>query len=116
MADARRECGQFDLVQKAIKDKNCNPILVPKRVNLQTGKPQPGTVFQESIPDAVSFRRNLIVDGRPIAKDRQEIIRFIEAYKQREGCLPEIIAIQRHDPQTGQPVFTELYSPNDFLP
>ncbi|GAA4441637.1 hypothetical protein GCM10023155_47630 [Bremerella cremea] len=65
-------------------------------------------------------RRKLIVDdkplGRPIAKDRQEMIRFIEAYRQREGHLPDVIGIQRYDPKTGQAVLTELYSPNDFLP
>lgn len=76
--------------------------------------------LQEAVPDAVSFERKHIVDdkhlGRPIAKDRQEIIRFIKAYEQREGHLPKVIGIKRYDPQTGQQVLTELYSPKDFLP
>ncbi|TWT29252.1 hypothetical protein Enr8_51150 [Blastopirellula retiformator] len=120
LADARRAGGDFDLVQTAIKDKAGNPILVSKRVNLKTGLPQPGARLQEAIPDAVNFRRKLILDdkplGRPIAKDRQEIIRFIEAYRRREGHLPDVIGIQRYDPKTGQPILTELYLPNDFLP
>lgn len=119
-ADARRADGDFDLVQAPITDKAGNPILVPKRVDLKTGMPQPGSPLQEAIPDAVSFPRKLILDdkplGRPIAKDRQEIIRFIKAYEQREGHLPEVIAITRYDPKTGQQVVTELYKPSDFLP
>jgi len=93
---------------------------VSKRVDLKTGKPQPGSPLQEAVPDAVSFKRKLILDdkplGRPIAKDRQEMIRNIKAYEQREGHLPDVIAIQRYDPATGKPVLTELYSPQDFLP
>ncbi len=120
LAEARHAGGDFDLVQSAIKDKNGNPILVSKRVDLDNGRSQPGTKLQEAIPDAVSFSRKMIVDdkplGRPIAKDRQEMIRNIEAYRQREGHLPDIIAIQRYDPATGRPVVTELYSPSDFLP
>lgn len=54
--------------------------------------------------------------GRPIAKDRQEIIRFIEAFRKREGFLPEMIGIQRYDPKTGLPVRNDLHSPNEFLP
>ena len=119
-ASLRRESGLFDTVEKPIKDKDGNPILVPKRVDLKTGEALPGSPLQNVIPDAVSFDRALIVDdkpmGRPIAKDRQEIIRFINAYEKREGNLPEVIAIQRYDPKTGAPVKTDLYSPHDFLP
>jgi hypothetical protein len=64
----------------------------------------------------VSYQRALIVDDKPLAKDRQEIIRFIEAYRQREGRLPETIGIQRYDPRTGQPVRTDLHTPEHFLP
>ncbi len=120
LADARRASGDFDLVQSAIKDKAGNPILVSKRVDLKTGTPQPGSPLQEAVPDAVSFKRKLILDDKPldraIAKDRQEIVRFINAYKQREGNLPDVIGITRYDPKTGLPVVTELYSPYDFLP
>src|SRR5215471_15947258 len=88
-SDLRRASGEFDAVNSPITDKEGNPILVPKRVNLETGAPQPGTPLQEAIPDAVSYDRGLIIDdkpvGRPLAKDRQEIIRFIKAYEQREG-------------------------------
>ena len=81
--------GEFDLVQSAIKDKNGNPIFVSTKVDLKTGKPQPGSPLQEVVPEAVSFKRREIVDdkpsGRPLAKDRQEIIRFIEACRRREG-------------------------------
>lgn len=39
----------------AVKDKNGNPILVSKRVDLKTRQPQPGSLLQEAIPDRVSF-------------------------------------------------------------
>jgi hypothetical protein len=120
IADARRASGEFDLVQAPITDKAGKPILVSKRVDLKTGKPQPGSPVETAIPDAVSFERRVIVDdkplGRPIAKDRQEIIKYITAFKQREGHLPDVIRITRYDPKTGQQVLTELYSPEDFLP
>jgi len=119
-AAARRASGEFDLVETAIKDANGNPILVPRRVNLKTGKPQPGARLQQAKPDAVNFGRRLIVDdkplGRPLAKDRQEIIRFIEAFRRREGQLPSRIGIQRYDPKTGQPIRTDLHTPDEFLP
>ncbi len=74
----------------------------------------------QAVPDAVDFDRRLIIDdkplGRPIAKDRQEIIRFINAYKKRESVFPKSIGIQRYDPQTGIPARTDLHSPYDFLP
>ena len=119
-ADIRRESGQCSIVEQAIKDKAGNQILVPKRVDLKTGEAQADVKLQQAVPDAVNFDRRLIVDdkplGRPIAKDRQEIIRFIEAFRQREGVLPEMIGIQRYDPKTGVPVRTDLHSPNEFLP
>ncbi|RMO97619.1 hypothetical protein ALQ33_01458 [Pseudomonas syringae pv. philadelphi] len=119
-ADIRRESGLFSIVEQPIVDKLGNPILVPKRVDLKTGEAQPGATLQKAIPDAANFDRRLIVDdkplGRPIAKDRQEIIRFIEAFRQREGGLPQTIGIQRYDPKTGAPVRTDLHSPNEFLP
>jgi hypothetical protein len=119
-ADIRRESGQFSIVEQPIKDKAGNTILVPKRVDLKTGVAQPGAKLQKAVPDAANFDRRLIVDdkpiGRPIAKDRQEIIRFIKAFEQREGVLPEVIGIQRYDSKTGVPVRTDLHSPHDFLP
>jgi hypothetical protein len=109
---------EFDLIQSPIGDAQGNSILVSKRVNLQTGEPI--GALQEAIPDALDFRRGLIVDdkpvGRALAKDRQEIIRFIRAFEVREGTLPQVIAIQRYDPDTSAPIVTELYSPFDFLP
>ncbi|MCD5977724.1 DUF637 domain-containing protein [Pseudomonas sp. CDFA 611] len=119
-ADIRRESGLFSIVEQPIVDKSGSPILVPKRVDLKTGEAQPGANLQKAIPDAANFDRGLIVDdkplGRPIAKDRQEIIRFIEAFRQREGVLPQTIGIQRYDPKTGVPVRTDLHSPSEFLP
>jgi hypothetical protein len=119
-ARRRRASGEFDEVNSPIKDKSGEPILVPKRVNLETGEPQPGTRLQDARPDAVSYQRGRIVDdkpvGRPIRKDRQEIIRFLEAYKQREGVYPETIEIHRYDPNTVRPAGVERYTPGDFLP
>ncbi len=120
LADERRESGQFDHVQQPITDASGQPILVPKRVDLKTGDPQPGAKMQKAIPDAIKSDRALILDdkplNRPIDKDRQEIIRFIKAWEQKTGKLPETIAIQRYDPKTGLPVQTDLYKPSDFLP
>ncbi len=117
-AAIRRNIGEFDLVESPIKDKCGNPIFVSKRVDLKTGKPK--GPLQKAVPDAVSFKKRLIIDdkpmGRSISKDKQEIIRFIRAFEQREGNLPKVIAIQRYNPETGMPVYTELYSPADFLP
>ncbi len=112
--------GDFDRVNQPIVDPSGNPAQVPHRVDLRTGEPQPGTYMQESAPDAVSYGRRLIIDdkplGRPIAKDRQEIIRAIRAYKASQGTLPARIAIPRYDPKTGEFVRTDLYTPSDFLP
>jgi RHS repeat-associated protein len=119
LAAARRASGDFDLVNTPLVDSHGVAIEVPKRVNLTTGTPS-GSAVQVARPDAVRFENKLILDdkplGRAIAKDRQEIIRFIEAYKRSRGELPSTIAIQRYNPATGQPVVTELYKPSDFLP
>jgi hypothetical protein len=119
LAAARRASGDFDLVNAPLVDANGVAIQVPKRVNLTTGEPLDARV-QIARPDAVRFKNDLILDdkplGRPIAKDRQEIIRFIDAYTQSQGSLPSRIAIQRYSPVTGRPVVTELYGPEDFLP
>jgi hypothetical protein len=119
-ADIRRNQEDFSTVNSPIKGKDGSEILVPKRVDLKTGEPQPGARLQEAIPDATIYKKGIVIDdkplGRPIAKDRQEIIRFIKAYEVREGKLPKVIAIQRYDPKTGKPVVTELFKPEDFLP
>jgi hypothetical protein len=118
LADERRASGEFDLVQKPITRLDGSAIEVPKRVDLKTGSPQDLRV-QQAIPDAVNFERKLILDDKPlardIAKDKQEMIRFIEAYRTSRGELPEIIAIQRYN-AAGNPVRTDLYKPSDFLP
>jgi hypothetical protein len=118
-AAQRRASGQYDLVNEAIPDKAGNPIFVPKEIDIKTGKPKPDTPLQKAVPDAVNFNQALIIDdkplGRPIMKDRQEIIRFINAYKEREGVLPQTIEIHRYD-QNGQMARIESYKPEDFLP
>lgn len=118
-ADLRRQSGDWDAVNKPIKTVDGEEIRVPKRVNLKTGEPV-GDETQTAQPDAVSYRRGEIVDdkpaGRPIMKDRQEMIRNIEAYRQRTGHLPERIVIDRYDPVTGKHVATETYPPDKFLP
>jgi hypothetical protein len=118
LADARRASGDFDLVNEPLADSNGVPIKVPKRVNLETGEPS-GSDVQVARPDEVRFGDKTIGDdkpsGRPIAKDRQEMIRFIKAYETREGELPESIEIHRYDPKTGQPDGTERFKPSDFL-
>jgi hypothetical protein len=119
-ADERRASGRYDAVNSPITDKSGNPILVPRRVDPRTGKPQPGTRSQEAIPDAVNYEKGVIIDdkpaGRPIEKDRQEIIRFNEAFRRREGVYPKRIEIHRYDPNTGELVDIEVYKPEDFLP
>jgi hypothetical protein len=120
LAAERRADGSFDLVNRPLTDKAGIPIQVTRRVDLKTGEPLPGTGYQVARPDAVRYKGDVIIDdkpmGRPIAKDRQEIIRDIRAYEQSRGNLPRTIGIQRYDPVTGRPIVTELYSPFDFLP
>jgi Domain of unknown function (DUF4157) len=118
-ADARRQSGEWDDVNTPMKTKDGKAVEVPKRVNLKTGEPA-GTETQAAQPDAVSYKRGEILDdkpaGRPISKDRQEMLRNIEAYRQRTGELPKKIIVERYDPATGKHVGTETYSPSDFLP
>jgi hypothetical protein len=118
LADERRASGEFDLVQQSITRTDGTIIEVPKRVDLRTGVPHDMRV-QKAIPDAVNFDRKLILDDKPlardIAKDKQEMIRFIEAYRTRTGELPDVIAIQRYD-AAGNSVKTDLFKPSDFLP
>jgi RHS repeat-associated protein len=120
IASDRRQSGMFDVVNAPITDASGVPILVPKRIDLRTGEPAAGSPLQTANPDAVSYSRSLLIDdkpmGRPLAKDRQEIIRNMEAYRQRQGGYPEKVVIQRYDPNTGQPVVSEIYGPSDFLP
>ena len=119
-ADERRQSGLFDVVNQPITDAAGNSILVPKRYNLRTGDPSPDAKLQTANPDAVSYKRSLLIDdkplGRPLAKDRQEILRNLDAYFQREGNYPGRVVIQRYDPATGKPVVSELYTAEDFLP
>jgi phage tail protein X len=120
LAEGRRASGDYDLVNQPIRDSKGTPVEVPRKIDLSTGMPKLEAGKQSAIPDAVIYRDGVIIDdkplGRPIAKDRQEIIRFINAYEQAQGQLPTTIAIQRYDPATGQPMLTELYRPSDFLP
>ena len=118
-ADARRASGDWDEVNTPMKTADGEKIQVAKRVNLKTGEPM-GEDTQVAQPDAVSYKRGEILDdkpaGRPIAKDRQEMIRNIEAYRQRTGHLPEKVTIVRYDPKTGAHVSTETYKPEFLLP
>lgn len=118
-SDAQRASGNFDELGGPIDDLTGHPIQVPRRVDLQTGEPQPNTTRQVSKPDAVHYAEGRIVElkplGRPIAKDRQEIIRFIRAFEQREGRLPSTIEIQYYD-GSGHVVSSRTFTPADFLP
>jgi hypothetical protein len=77
-AEDRRASRNFDLVNARLVDANGVPIAVPKRVDLTTGAPLDSRL-QVSRPDAVRFKNGLILDdkplGRPISKDRQQVIR-----------------------------------------
>ncbi|WP_254495413.1 contractile injection system protein, VgrG/Pvc8 family [Brevibacillus sp. RS1.1] len=115
-ADERRATGDYDLVNEPLKDKDGKTIEVPKRIDKQ-GRPSKKT--QKAIPDAVQGppKGNIIDDkplGRPISKDKQEIRRFIDAYKIKYGEPPKQIIIERYDPKTGAPAGRETYDPNDF--
>jgi len=118
-AAERRASGEWDEVNQRMRDANGETIEVPRRVDPKTGEPV-GTRTQTAQPDAVSYKRGQILDdkplGRPIAKDRQEIVRFIKAYEERTGELPKQIIIERYDPKTGAKVLSEVYKPQDFLP
>jgi hypothetical protein len=118
-SDAQRASGKFDEVGGPIDDATGDPIKVARRVDLTSGDPQPNARMQVSKPDAVNYADGQIVDlkplGRALSKDRQEIIRFIRAFEQREGHLPKTIEIQRYDASMTV-VSTETYTPADFLP
>ena len=118
LAEERRTSKQYDLVNEPINNLDGSSILVPRRVRLPTGEPVHGKGYQTAKPDAVI--RDIIIDdkpvSRPISKDRQELIRFINAYQQKNNSLPRIIAIQRYDPKTGKPVYTEIYKPKEIAP
>jgi hypothetical protein len=64
-------------------------------VDHQTGEPQPNARVQTTRPDALSYGDSRIVElkpvGPPLAKDRQEIIRFIRGFQEARGRLPETI-------------------------
>jgi hypothetical protein len=115
-----RASGQYDQVSSPMTDKNGTPIEVPYQTDLKTGSPVAGKGTQAAAPDAVSYSRSEIMDykptGRPIMKDRQEIIRFIQAFQAREGRLPAKIIIKRYDPATGALVGEETYAPESFMP
>lgn len=119
MADIRRASGEYDAVNSPITDQNGNPIDVAKSYDLRSGEPKPGSPLQTANPDALNYGERLIIDdkplGRPIMKDRQEIIRFCKAFQEREGVLPKVIEIYRYDPATGMPAGVETYTPGDFL-
>jgi filamentous hemagglutinin len=112
--------GEFDMVNEPFVRADGRSILVTKRVDLRTGEPIPESGFQVAKPDSVVFRRDLgvVIDdkpiGRPLAKDQQEILRFIRAYEAQFGAPPKTIAIERYDPITMRPIVTELYKPGDF--
>jgi hypothetical protein len=120
LAAQRHASGDFDLVNQPLANTDGSLIGVARRVNLANGTPISSSGTQVARPDAVNFGKRIILDdkplGRPISKDRQEIVRFINAYQESQGTLPRTIGIQRYDPITGLPVRTELYTPNDFMP
>jgi hypothetical protein len=118
-ADERRKSGDWDQVDETIKGPDGKSIEVPKRVDLKTGEPV-GDRVQTTRPDAVSYERGEIVDDKRVgpldSETRQQMIRYIEAYRQATGELPERIIIERYDPETGKTVGTEVYKPEDLAP
>ena len=66
-------------------------------------------------PDAISYKKGLIIfdkpSGRPFAKDRQEILLAIEAFKVKTNKLPQTIEIHRYDPFSGETVDVESFKP-----
>lgn len=120
-AEWRRNDGKFDMVNEALKDDNGDFIRVPKYTDLKTGRPRAGKVAHRVQPDAVIFGKGgIIIDDKPLSrdvfkKDRQEIIRFINAYKIKTGKYPLRVVIQRYDEQ-GIPVRSDIYSALSFLP
>ncbi len=63
-ADARRQNGDYDTVNEALRDKDGNIIELPKRIDSKTGLPSKKT--QKAIPDAVKGSSNgIIIDDKP---------------------------------------------------
>lgn len=116
-AEIRRQSGEYDMVNEAFKDKDGKTIEVAKHVS-KTG--EVSRKKQKVIPDAVQGPpKGVIIDdkpaGRNILKDKQELRRFSEAYKEKYGEYPKEIKIERYDPKTGNLINVETYDPNDFF-
>ncbi len=110
----------WDVVNRIMRDEGGAPIRVARRVDLETGAAVASKGTQTVRPDGVSFGYEVVLDDKPLTrslvKDRQEIIRNIEAYRIRTGKLPRRVAIQRYDPVTKEPVYSEIFGPEHFLP
>lgn len=104
------------MVNESFKDKNGNEIKVAKRVS-KTG--QESRKRQRVILDAVQGPpKGVIVDdkpaGRNIAKDKQELRRYYDAYEEKYGEPPKEFKIERYNPLTGEHAGTETYNPEEF--
>lgn len=116
--------GEFDVVnlpgqESPMTDKSGKPILLPERVDLQTGKPVEGKKPITSSPDAISYKADRIVDDKPagtaFSAYRQQMIRYIKAYYMETGRLPKAIEIHGYDPTTRKTIEIKVYTPGDFL-
>ena len=74
--------------------------------DMATGKPKPGTKIVASKPDAVNFKTGTILDDKPagdIGQHREQLFRYIRAYKEATGQMPKEIIIEFYTPQTFEP-------------
>ncbi|MET0404199.1 MAG: RHS repeat-associated core domain-containing protein, partial [Cystobacter sp.] len=119
-ADVDRASGNWDYVDEVMADAGGANILVPKRVDLKTGRPI-GDATMKAKPDgmtAPSRNGGTIMDNKPDGKGmhKQQIIRYITAYEQKFGVVPAKIEIQRYHKITGETVRVDVYSPFEYMP
>jgi hypothetical protein len=120
-AAERRVSGQWDLVDTFMTRQNGARITLPEEIDMSTGRPLPGTKMVDSKPDAVSFARRMILDDKPagsniIVEHRQQMFRYIQAYRDATGQMPRQIVIEFYDTAELTPVETRVFDPMSFVP
>ena len=94
-------------------------IKLPEQYDMATGKPKPGTKIVASKPDAVNFKTGTILDDKPagdIGQHREQLFRYIRAYKEATGQMPKEIIIEFYTPQTFEPAGRLVINPASLLP
>jgi len=117
LAIERRLSGEWDVVDKPLIGADGKKVSVPDKFDA-AGNPAPGARLRTPEPDAVSFKREIVLDdkplGRPPLADRNEILGNIKAFEIATGKPPKLVVIQYYDPDTGEVVKSVLFNPDFF--